>query len=426
MAPATSQTTQAPSTQAPSTPSTGAVTTRSTSAPNPIDHVFIVLKENHTFDNFFATFPNANGALTATDSMGNVVPLTYPIADFDVPGMNGWDNCHEAWNNGRMDHFDTAEEYGNWKILDAIMNGPFVSYSPRSGQPDGPTKYYWQLAHSGVLCDNYFTAVMGESNANHMYLVAATSGFYVDSGGPLGAKVFDPATGKILDHPNFFTRAEIPTALPVELEKKGLTWKFYQEAGTTQGGLYGAIDKAFGGDSTLKRFECVSSLASYKQNYVNTVPDLENNFATLLASGQVGNVTWIQPSPTDTEHPGMSRVSHGAEWTRSLVNAIGHSQYWDRCVILITWDDSGGFYDHVPPPQVDAMGLGFRVGAIVASPFAKKDFVDHTQYEHSSFVRCAEDAFGIAPMTNRDAQASGMSNALDFSQTPRSFAEFEH
>ncbi len=419
------------STAAPVSSSTavGAVTTSAPPAPVasaacPIRHVFIILKENHTFDNYFGTFPGANGSMTAKDSNGNTVPLVAPIADFDVPGMNGWNQCHGAWNNGLMDHFDVAEEYGTWKTVAPLTHGPFVSYSPPNGAPGGPAAYYWLLAQDGVLCDNYFTAVLGESNANHMYLVAATSGGYADSGknGPL---VLDKA-GNLVSHPNLFSLSEIPTALPCELEKRGLPWRFYQEAPTQKGGLYEIIDKALDGDSTLKRMACVAALASYSTSSIDTVSDFDLNFAAQLAKGEIGAVTWIQPSPTNTEHPAMSRVDHGADWTRQVVNAIGHSSYWDDCAILITWDDWGGFYDHVAPPQQDAYGPGFRVPAIVVSPWAKKGVVDHTLYEHSSMVRFAEDVFGIPPMSTRDAAATGMTNAFDYSQAPRPFSEFEH
>ena len=106
------------------------------------------------------------------------------------------------------------------------------------------------------------------------------------------------------------------------------------------------------------------------------------------------------------------------------MNEIGSSQYWSKCAIFITYDDYGGFYDHVPPPQVDQLGLGFRVPCTVVSPYAKKGFVDHTQFEHSSLLKFAETLFGIPAMTARDAAAADMTDAFDFTQTPRDFSEF--
>src|SRR5581483_6403688 len=142
------------------------------------------------------------------------------------------------------------------------------------------------------------------------------------------------------------------------------------------------------------------------------------------AQGQVGHVTWIKPSPFNCEHPGISSVKTGTEWTRKIVNQIGASQYWGRCAILITWDDFGGFYDHVAPPQVDNLGLGFRVPCIVVSPYAKKGAVCHTQYEHSSMMKFAETVFGLPAMSSRDAASGDMTDCFDFTQTPRDFSEF--
>jgi phospholipase C len=227
-----------------------------------------------------------------------------------------------------------------------------------------------------------------------------------------------------VDHRSHFSASEVPTALPNELEAKGLTWRFYQEAPTRTPGLYQVMDQAFDHDHTLDWFDVITGLPSYKTNYSDSISDFDASFASVLASGQIGNVTWIQAAPSTSEHPALGGVSHGADWTRQVVNAIAASPYWDTCAILITWDDWGGFYDHVAPPQVDRFGLGFRVPAIVVSPWAKKGLVDHTLHDHSSFVKQVETTFGIAPMTARDAAAEDLSNAFDFTQTPRSASDF--
>jgi phospholipase C len=125
------------------------------------------------------------------------------------------------------------------------------------------------------------------------------------------------------------------------------------------------------------------------------------------------------------EHPALSPIDEGCEWTRKVVNQIGQSRYWDHCAIFITFDDFGGWFDHVPPPQVDRLGLGFRVPCIVVSPYAKRGFVDHTQYEHSSLLKFVETLFQIPPMTARDAQSADMTDAFDLTQPARSFSEFQ-
>src|SRR5205085_10843191 len=114
-------------------------------------------------------------------------------------------------------------------------------------------------------------------------------------------------------------------------------------------------------------------------------------------------------------------VKDGADWTRQVIDAIGASADWPHCVIFIAWDDYGGFYDHVAPPQLDAFGLGMRVPCIVVSPFAKKGIVDHTVREHSSILRFCEKQLTLPTMSTRDAQADDFSSTIDLTQTPRPY-----
>src|SRR5579883_1490270 len=169
--------------------------------------------------------------------------------------------------------------------------------------------------------------------------------------------------------------------------------------------------------------DCLTSLRSFSSSYAE-LPNLPQTLSAKLAAGDVGNVTWLRPCPTNSEHPLFGGVDEGAEWTQAVVEAIGRSKYWEKCAIFITWDDFGGFYDHVAPPQLDRMGLGFRVPCIVVSPYAKKGSVDHTLYEHSSVLKFVESLHDLPAMTARDAASETMTSAFDFQQAPRSFAEF--
>jgi phospholipase C len=427
----------AASTTAPGSSATGTTTSGMTSAtPTPattaapasasalIDHVFIILKENHTFDNYFGTFPGANGRMTAVNSKGQSVPLTGPVTNLDFPGSNDWGSAHTDWNKGSMSSFDTGEESSFYSIVAAVDNGPFESYAPTSGQPGGPIQWYWEVAQQGVLCDNYYTAVMGPSIPNHMFTVAASSGGCISNPDLISGQVqVIDAAGNISNHANSFSTSEISTTLFNELEKKGLSWRYFEEAGRS--GVVSSLLTSFvNNDTSITCIDAATSLPDFAQNYQTQDPSLDSSLGTYLANGNVGNVTWITPNITNCEHPAVGDVSVGTTWTKNVVNAIGQSQYWNHCAILITWDDFGGFYDHVAPPQVDAQGLGFRVPCVVISPYARKGAVDSTQYEHSSLVKFAETVFGIAPMTARDAASEDMTNAFDFTQAPRPFSEF--
>ncbi len=378
-----------------------------------IDHVFIIVKENHTFDGYFGTYPGADGAMRARDSNGAWRALVSPSSDTEMPGPNDWSAAHTDWNRGFMDGFDRGEELG-------FLGGtPFTSFSPASGTASGPVAYYWKLAASGVLCDRYFTSVMGPSTPNHLFTVAATSG------GAIGNESFGTipvlgASGKVREHPPSFGPDEIRTTLMNELEKKGFTWRYHAEGASNP--LAALIEKVADDDEGVELIKVARDLPDWSSCYDETA-DLDANLPSLLA--RAGNVTWIRPSLGHSEHPLLGGVEEGSEWTRKVVSAIGHSSLWKRCAIFITWDDYGGFYDHVAPPQVDAYGLGFRVPCLVVSPYAKRGVVDHTLYEHSSLLAFAEKVFGIGPMTARDAAANPMVGAFDFSQQPRAFEEFE-
>jgi phospholipase C len=396
-----------------------------TGAATPIDHIFIIFKENHTFDNFFGNYPGANGSLTASLSSGGSQTLGPYVSTVDFPGDNGWSTAHTAYDNGQMDGFDlSAHSGGLFSFFGNLFHGPFTTYAPASATPDGPVKYYWQLAQQGTLCDNYFTSLMGDSTPNHMYSVAAQSGGCVANASVLSGEytVLD-ANGQTHSHPNHFTPSEIPTTLMNELEAKGLTWKYFAENNGNDS-FQAFLENLMNNAGSMKAIDVLTALPDFGTQYDDQTSNLDQNLAGLLSQGAVGHVTWFKPAPYVCEHPAWGEVDKGAEWTRQLVNAIGASSYWDHCAIIITWDDFGGFYDHVAPPQVDQFGLGFRVPCILISPYAKKGFVDHTQFEHSSLCKFAETVFGLPPMSTRDAASADMTDAFDFTQQPRAFSDF--
>jgi phospholipase C len=387
----------------------------------PIEHVFIIFKENHTFDNLFATYPGADGATRGQRSNGSWINLTRPLVDFWYPGGNKRDDALADYDGGRMDGFDKGEKV---PIIPLISNGPYVTYAPANGQAGGPANYYWELAQAGVLCDRYFTSVLGPSFPNHIFAVAATAANCVTNPNLITHRIgiLDPASGSVIDHPEDFSTAEIPTTLPNELEAAGFTWRYYSESATNPIGWL--VDYLEDQDLGVDAIAALRGARDFATSYNTRVPDLDRNFAGQLAAGDIGNVNWIRPGGLNSEHPGVSGLAAGAEWTRKIVNAIGASPYWDHCAIFITYDDYGGFYDHVPPPQVDAVGLGFRVPCIIVSPYARKGFVDHTDYEISSVLRFCEADFRLPTMTARDAAASDMTAAFDFTQAPRPFSDF--
>jgi phospholipase C len=317
-----------------------------------------------------------------------------------------------------MDRFDVAGGFPP-----TPPNAAYSTYGPTATAALAMIPYYWKLADRGVLCDRFFSSVMGPSDPNHFFIVAAACANVIsDQDQSHQWTVLDPATGLTSKRPpGPISLQEIPTALPVELEQAGLTWAAYFERYTgSLSGFVGALDSY----NTFVSLEAISTLPDFAQRCVFVNDDLGPSLPGILAGGPVGNVTWIRPDDVNSEHPVYGSVSLGAEWTKRAIDAIGQSPYWDRCAIFVTWDDFGGFYDHVPPPQKDAFGLGLRVPCLIASPYARRGLVDHTEYEFSSIVKFCERIFSLPPMTARDAAADDMLGAFDLSQPPRPYSDF--
>ncbi len=189
--------------------------------------------------------------------------------------------------------------------------------------------------------------------------------------------------------------------LPDELQNAGIHWKYYADANQWQNALQ-AIDHIWNG-----------KLRSHVQD-----PD---NFITDIQAGRMPQVSWLIPPEPYNEHPGSGvSVCAGENWTVQHVNAVMHSRYWRSTAIVVVWDDFGGFYDPLPPPHYDIMGLGPRTPALIISPYTKHGnnpdggYVDHTDYEFSSVLAFIEQTFGLGSLTKRDAHASPLAGAFDF------------
>ena len=390
-------------------------------AASPIRHIFIIVKENHTYDNLFATFPGGEGATVATRADGSQIALDTPWTDLWYPGSNSWDAAHADFAGGGMNGFDSGEKFPG--VIPFLSVGPYATYAPADGQPGGPAGYYWQLAQAGVLCDHYFTAVMGPSFPNHLMSVAASAGRAIGNPSLFSGKVpVLDAQGNRVDHAAHFDASEIPVTLPNALDAAGLPWRYFSEAGSN---VVANVADYFEDQGTgVAAIDVLKNAPSFAQSFDDQTPALDQNFAGILAAGNVGAVNWIHPGAMNSEHPGVSPLQDGAEWTRGVVNAIVGSQYWADSAIFIVWDDFGGFYDHVPPPQVDEFGLGFRVPALILSPWARSAVV-HDTAEVSSVLKFAEETFSLPDLGGRDTAAADLMDAFDFTQAPRPASDFQ-
>ena len=333
-----------------------------------IRNVVIVLQENHTFDNYFGTYPGADGtggkAYCIPDAPGSSTCVSpYHDASLTPVDMNhNWKSAHADYDSGKMDGFVHSE--GNKETMGFYDRRDLARY--------------WKAADSYVLCDRYFTSVMSESAPNHLFLVAGTAGGLIDDNVP-----------KTLSFPPIFQ----------QLDKAGISWKVYSD--TT---------------SWYKSFAYVQGSPSVMANFRGAA-----SFSADIKAGGLSDVSWIIGAPGGDEHPSADIQAGEGSVADDIVNAMGESAYWPSAAIFVTWDDYGGFFDHVPPPQVDKYGYGFRVPCLVISPFSKAGFVDSTVNDHSSILKFVETRFGLSPLSTRDAAANDLMEAFDFTQSPRPF-----
>jgi phospholipase C len=328
---------------------------------NPIQHVVIIVQENHTFDNYFGTFPGADG-------IKNDPPSVHP---YHISGRID-DLCHSTacaradYDGGKMDGFLSTE--GSKETF---------GYYDQSDIP-----YYWSLALNYTLFDDYFTSAMGPSLPNHLYLVAGQDDRVADS---------------VVNQRSNLDIGSIAGSL----EAAHVSWAYYSPY-------------VVGNENALGLIPSVAHNATMSRHLAMT-----DAFLTDLQSGNMPSVSYIMADDGYNEHP-PADVATGQAWVRSIVSAIQATSYWPSTVVFITWDDYGGWYDHVAPPQVDGHGLGFRVPLLMVSPFAKHGYVDHTLSDHTSLMKFVERTFGLLPLTQRDATSSGLTDALSFNYGSRS------
>jgi len=164
----------------------------------------------------------------------------------------------------------------------------------------------------------------------------------------------------------------------------------------------------------------------YGADWVRNVRSPETRILDDVAAGRLPSVSWVVPSAINSDHAGGTGDT-GPQWVASIVNAIGSSKYWKSTIVVVTWDEWGGWYDHVPPPQIAdphtglKEGLGFRIPLIVISPYAKQHYVSHVPYEIASTLKLVEELFALPSLGGADRRAGDLSDMLDFNQPPRAY-----
>jgi phospholipase C len=340
-----------------------AITTSTEISVLPVSHVVIVIQENHSFDNYFGTYPGANGV--PPNVKLRVVGAAYPISP-----------DHDSYTA-------TAE-----KKTGVFPNESLVMYN------ESAISYYFGLAKNYTLADNFFSSALGPTFPNRLFSIAASSDGIISnpSGEPWSCtnqknndvSVLDPTTGQILQE----SGCRDITTLGDVLQEHNLSWKYYVDS------------------PDLNPYEEISHVRLNATEWNLHVFNDSQLFAD-ISSGSLPNVSWVGPTAGRAELP-ADNVTLGSLWVKSIVDALQHSAYWSQTVVFITWDEYGGFYDHVIPPNVDPYGLGFRVPCLVVSGSVLHGYVSHTLYETASILSFVDANFGLPHFGERDSKANNM------------------
>lgn len=358
----------------------------------PIHHLIFLLQENHTFDSYFGTYPGADGIpagvkmpLDPNDpSKGYVVPFhigNYPLCDLS----HSLKTLDLQIDNGKMDGFVYAQ---NLVQKDGHVVMGYYN--------DQDLPYYYNIADNYVLFDRFFSSAKNGSFQNHMFTIAGRP--------PLGSSYID-AGGKYDQFLTIFDR----------LEEKHITWKFY-----VQNYEPNITYRSPGQGSKSEQVLWVPLL--YIDRFLDQ-PELNRHIVDLseyyqdLHNGTLPEVAYISPSGASEQSPGS--VQTGQSFVRGLIQELMRSSYWSSSAFLWSYDDWGGWYDHVLPPQVDAYGYGLRVPALLVSAYARQGYVDHGTYDFTSVIKFIEENWGVDPVGGRDVKAQTFFSAFDFTRGPR-------
>ena len=395
--------------------SNAAVSRSSSSAP--ISHVIIVIQENRSFDNLFATFPGAEGTTTGKLHNGTTIQLKARKLESKMVLNNSWPAFVTDYDKGKMDGFDLV-----W-VDEHQCTCAYQYVKPSQIKP------YWSMAKQYVLADHMFPTQASGSFTAHLDLIRGDTKInsyesLIDfpQHGPWGCDAAPGITTSLLTDTQQYLYLEGPfpcftfQTMRDLLDAKSVSWKYYTPSIKTHGGdIWNAFDA----------IQQVRNGSEWGTNV--TWP--ETNIFTDISSGTLPAVSWIVPDGQNSDHPAQQnwgiKKDTGPSWVAQVVNAVGESAYWNSTAIVIVWDDWGGFYDHVAPPQLDYTGLGFRVPMIVVSPYAKAGYVSHTQYEFGSILKFVEDTFSLGSLGTSDSRATSIGDVFNFKKPARRFEPIE-
>ncbi len=400
---------------------------------SPIQHVIVVIQENRTFNNLFATFPGTTGTTTGMERIGQGKnEKTQPIALTEVHLYNKKNINHlytaykTAYRNGHMDAFNRIKYQATGKNEGAA---PYQYVYPSDVTP------YWNMATSYGIADDMFQTQGSGSFTAHQDLIRG--GTEIDSTDSL---VDDPTTSsawgctsppgsatslittqlKVLKGQGPYPcTSKFPSSpgyetLQVLLDNAKVSWKYYTPAPTN--GSVGALWNAF---------LVIASVYTNQTEWNAHIISPETSIFNDISANALPAVSWVIPDAANSDHPAEG-ADTGPSWVASIVNAVGQSSSWNSTAIVVVWDDWGGFYDPVKPPKLDKQGgPGFRVPMVVISPYVPAGEISHTAYEFGSILRFIEDNWNLGRLGTSDGTANSMADMFNFNQKARKFKGFD-
>ncbi|MDA4130157.1 MAG: hypothetical protein OK457_05265 [Thaumarchaeota archaeon] len=408
---------------------TSGLVSQAPSANTPIQHIVIIMQENHAFDNMFGTFPNLPSGYA--ENLNTCMPMNPPAAkpciypwnaDSKQSTIQGQDIPHtrgaalKAYNNRLMNGFVKIMPTGAKNFPMAYYDGKILPY-------------YWDYASYYTLNYNFYSSAMSYSLTNHLFAVAGQAGTYAST------------CLIVCDTTYNLTFPQIG----LSLSNAGIPWGYYQynwndalNCPLTLGSLgyigtyytrnyinahnHGGFDGLWSGLTDFKQIQANQP----ECNSLGNLKDLQN----VIKNNTLPSVSWVEPEPQVSDHPGQGTWAAGQQYVSSLINLIEKSPEWSSTVIFLTWDDWGGYYDGVIPTQLDQAGDGFRVPLIAISPYSRSGVMvgGPSQEDFSAFLSTIEYNWGLSSLTARDAgqigptgcattMSCGLFYMLNFAQT---------
>jgi phospholipase C len=400
-----------------------------------IQHIVFIVQENRTPDNMFQDSVLISRGADIKQSGLNSQGQTIPLTETDLATNYDVAHSHRAFENmydgGKMDGANlSTTTCASGAVNCPPANPQYMYVNPAELQP------YFQMAEQYTFGDRMFQTNQGPSFPAHQFLISGTSAptatsnlFASENVAPgTGDGCIAPAgnTVRLINPAGQELSSQYPCfehqTLTDLLDAKHISWRYY------------AADPSFIWTAP-DAIQHICQPQTQNGKLVCTGPDWNNvsipptNVLTDIANNNLAQVTWVTPSAAYSDHS-LLNTGGGPSWVASIVNAIGNSAYWSHTVIILTWDDWGGWYDHVPPPKIlvncSQWGCGyvygFRVPLIVISPYAKAQYISHTNHDFGSVLNFIEQNFGLSSLGYADSATSdALSDCFDFTQTPLKF-----